>query len=112
MTTTDPVITISRDEFRNAVRRNIRSLLAMTEADQQQLAAVIDLSASKLSERLTGRAGWQGEELVSVARAFNVGTDAVVAMTVEEFHQALDGVTPVIHGLTDSVQLNLLDFAA
>jgi len=70
MSTITPITTISRDQFRQAVRRNIRSLLAMTELDQQDLAPMIGLSRSQLSDRLTCQSAWKDEELLNVASAF------------------------------------------
>lgn len=104
--------TISRDSFRQAVRRNIRSLLAMTELDQQELAPIIGLSKSQLSDRLTCQTAWKDEELLNVAHAFGTSHRAVVAMTPEEFREAIIESPPLIHALTRSVQLDLFRLAA
>lgn len=112
MSTTAPTITISRDEFRQAVRRNIRSLLAMTDAEQQDLAPLVGLNKSQLSDRLTCSTAWKDEELLNVARAFHVPHRAVVALTVEEFQEALVQASPRIHALVNQAQGTLFACAA
>ncbi len=101
MTTTDTIIPIGRDQFRQAVRRNIRSLLAMTETEQQDLAPAIGLSVSQLSERMTCSAAWRDGELLNVAHAFHTIHEAVVAIDADRFRQAITDAppsTPRIHG--------------
>lgn len=112
MSTTSAPITISRDEFRHAVRRNIRSLLAMTDAEQQDLAPLVGLNKSQLSDRLTCSTAWKDEELLNVAHAFHVPHRAVIALTVEEFQEALAEASPRIHALPGSVQQSLFLYAA
>ena len=112
MTTTETITPISRDEFRQAVRRNIRSLLAMTDIEQQDLAPRVPMSPSQLSDRLTCSTAWRDEELLNVAKAFGTSYRAVVALTMEEFRQAINEAPPVIHGPTGSVQLDLFGLAA
>ena len=112
MSTTETLIPIPRDRFRSAVRRNIRSLLAMTELDQQDLAPMIGLSKSQLSDRLTCSAAWRDEELLNVAHAFGTSHRAVVALTLDEFQQAIAESPPRIHVLSESAQQSLFDLAA
>jgi cyanate lyase len=112
MPTATTITTISRDQFRHAVRRNIRSLLAMTELDQQDLAPMIGLSKSQLSDRLTCQTAWKDEELLNVAAAFGTSHRAVVALDVDEFRQAINDAPPQIHVLQGSVQQSLFDLAA
>jgi predicted Mrr-cat superfamily restriction endonuclease len=112
MSTITPPITISRDDFRQAVRRNIRSLLAMTNVEQQDLAPVVGLNKSQLSDRLTCQTAWKDEELLNVAQAFHVPHSAVVAITVEEFQESLAGTSPVFHDLSQPDQGVLFLLAA
>ena len=107
MSTTATTSTISRDDFRQAVRRNIRSLLAMTDTDQQYLAPLIGLSKSQLSDRLTCQTAWKDEELLNVAHAFGTSLRAVIAMTSEDFSEAVSEHPPRIHVRGGSVQLTL-----
>jgi hypothetical protein len=110
MSITEAPTPIDRNEFRQAVRRNIRSLLALTEADQKQLAPRIGMNESQLSTRMS-KAAWRDEELVNVARAFGTSYRAVVALTVDEFREAINEAPPVFHALAGSVQLGLFDSA-
>lgn len=112
MSTTTPTNTISRDDFRHAVRRNIRSLLAMTDTDQQRLAPFIGLSKSQLSDRLTCQTAWKDEELLNVAHAFGTSLSAVIAMTSEGFSEAVSETPPRIHDAQRYVQWSLFGLAA
>ena len=112
MSTTDALIPISKDQFRHAVRRNVRSLLALTELEQQDLAPLVGLSKSQLSDRLTCSTAWKDEELLNVAHAFGTSHRAVTAMTPDEFREALNESPPRIHGPQGSVQLAFLGLAA
>lgn len=114
ITTTTPQAPISRDEFRSAIRRNVRTLLGMCDIEQQDLATAVRLSKSQLSDRLTCSAAWKDEELLNVARAFGVSYGAIVAQTPEEFRQALTALedSPRIHDPLGSVQLDLFASAA
>ncbi len=105
---------VTREDFRLAVRRNIRTLLGMCDVEQQDLAPLIGLSKSQLSDRLTSSAAWRDEELVNVARAFGVTYAVVVALTPEAFHQAMADLeaSPRIHALQTRGQLNLFQLAA
>jgi len=98
MSTTTAPMPIDRGQFRSAVRRNIRSLLAMTERDQKDLAPLVGMNESKLSDRMRG-AAWRDEELLNVARAFGTSYRAVVALTPEEFREAIAEAPPEFHVL-------------
>lgn len=112
MSTITAPTTISRDQFRQAVRRNIRSLLAMTELDQQDLAPLVGLNKSQLSDRLTCQTAWKDEELLNVAIAFGTSYRAVTAMTPDDFRQAIVETPPGIHGLLQPGQGVLFLLAA
>jgi hypothetical protein len=112
MSTITPPITIGRDQFRQAVRRNIRSLLAMTELDQQDLAPLVGLNKSQLSDRITCQAAWKDEELLNVAFAFGTSYRAVTALTPEDFRQAIVEAPPGIHDPFASNQGVLFRLAA
>ena len=114
MAITEPLTAVSREDFRLAVRRNIRALLGMCNVEQKDLAPAIHLSESQLSDRLTSSAAWRDEELLNVARAFTVTHDVVTALTPDDFHRALAALpaSPVFHGPSSSVQLDLFRLAA
>lgn len=114
MSTTTTPTAVKRDQFRSAVRRNVRTLLEMCGVEQQDLAPAIGLSKSQMSDRLTCSTAWKDEELLNVAHAFGVSYEVVVALTADDFHSALSALDspPVFHASSDSVQLDLFQFAA
>ena len=79
----------------------------MTELEQQDLAPLIGMSTSQLSDRLTCSAAWRDEELLNVAGVFGTSYVAVVALTPDEFQEAIAQARPRIHDLAGSVQLDL-----
>lgn len=83
---------VTDDQFAAAVRRNIKSLLAMHSMDQQDLAPLIGLKPYQLSTRMavgSNHAAWRDAELVNIARVLEVDVDVIVALTDLEFREAL-----------------------
>lgn len=87
-----PIGTVSNDQFRAAVRRNIKALLAMHGMEQRDLAPYLGLSESQLSTRMSNgknATSWRDAELINAAAVLGVTFETVMAQGEQDFREAL-----------------------
>ena len=73
------VETASEYDLQEIVTRNIKVALALRGLNQKDLANVLGIATSSLSQKFTGRNRWNLEDISKAARFFNVEPAALVA---------------------------------
>lgn len=61
-----------------SITRVVQALMALQGESREELAVAINLSMGSLGHRMTGRVDWTIEDVVALARHFNVNTDVLL----------------------------------
>lgn len=76
------------------VTRNVKHLLVMFDMTDKELAAALGWSSSKASRILSGKTGWDINDLPAVAKVFGLDYTALFATPTELLSQT-SGSTPI-----------------